>query len=275
VDPITKDYPELTPYQFASNTPIFGIDLDGKELLGYKWLFDIWLEWKFGDPTGAKRFKAGAEKKIAIENGLMPYHNDNVPKQVQNQLDHINNIEANTKLVAGANQYGIFILSTWADISTSIIPLGEAGVIIRSEMSALRVRVATKVYEANGLKGSRLIDHLKYYDFDQKVYKGALEEGTELVQYKLKNSKGGIGDYYAPKDTKPEEIGLSFDDIDWENSFSVKLDFKVEGNLISTHAKNKPLYYDPSRISTGGGTQIYNPDLKNYATFSKIEKPNL
>ncbi|ASZ10855.1 hypothetical protein KTO58_21180 [Chitinophaga pendula] len=33
VDPITKQYPELTPYQFASNSPIMGIDLDGLELL--------------------------------------------------------------------------------------------------------------------------------------------------------------------------------------------------------------------------------------------------
>ncbi len=33
VDPITKDYPELTPYQFASNRPIDGIDQDGLEFL--------------------------------------------------------------------------------------------------------------------------------------------------------------------------------------------------------------------------------------------------
>jgi RHS repeat-associated protein len=32
VDPITAKYPELTPYQFASNTPIQGIDLDGLEV---------------------------------------------------------------------------------------------------------------------------------------------------------------------------------------------------------------------------------------------------
>jgi RHS repeat-associated protein len=31
VDPITAEYPELTPYQFASNTPIQAIDLDGAE----------------------------------------------------------------------------------------------------------------------------------------------------------------------------------------------------------------------------------------------------
>ncbi|ANE51374.1 RHS repeat-associated core domain-containing protein [Flavisolibacter tropicus] len=31
VDPITKNYPMLTPYQFASNSPISGVDLDGLE----------------------------------------------------------------------------------------------------------------------------------------------------------------------------------------------------------------------------------------------------
>ena len=32
VDPLTKSYPMLTPYQFASNTPIVGVDIDGLEL---------------------------------------------------------------------------------------------------------------------------------------------------------------------------------------------------------------------------------------------------
>jgi RHS repeat-associated protein len=31
VDPLTQQYPELTPYQFASNRPLDGVDLDGKE----------------------------------------------------------------------------------------------------------------------------------------------------------------------------------------------------------------------------------------------------
>lgn len=30
-DPLTKSYPQLTPYQFASNTPIWAIDIDGLE----------------------------------------------------------------------------------------------------------------------------------------------------------------------------------------------------------------------------------------------------
>jgi RHS repeat-associated protein len=35
VDPITNSYPHLTPYQFASNRPIDGIDLDGLEYITY------------------------------------------------------------------------------------------------------------------------------------------------------------------------------------------------------------------------------------------------
>src|SRR3982750_4585978 len=35
VDPISNRYPELTPYQFASNTPIWGIDWDGEEVRVY------------------------------------------------------------------------------------------------------------------------------------------------------------------------------------------------------------------------------------------------
>jgi RHS repeat-associated protein len=36
VDPLQEEYPELTPYQFASNNPIQNIDLDGLEGSDYK-----------------------------------------------------------------------------------------------------------------------------------------------------------------------------------------------------------------------------------------------
>lgn len=35
VDPLTKKYPELTPYQFASNSPIQAVDIDGLEGVQY------------------------------------------------------------------------------------------------------------------------------------------------------------------------------------------------------------------------------------------------
>ncbi len=41
VDPITNQYPSLTPYQFASNRPIDGIDQDGLEYLRFDKVADI------------------------------------------------------------------------------------------------------------------------------------------------------------------------------------------------------------------------------------------
>jgi RHS repeat-associated protein len=46
VDPITKEYPELTPYQFASNTPNQAVDLDGLEAAyvatSAEYMFGVW-----------------------------------------------------------------------------------------------------------------------------------------------------------------------------------------------------------------------------------------
>ncbi len=40
VDPLQTDYPELTPYQFASNSPVANVDLDGLESYYYLPLFN-------------------------------------------------------------------------------------------------------------------------------------------------------------------------------------------------------------------------------------------
>ena len=42
VDPLTKGYPELTPYQFSSNTPIQATDLDGEEASTAQWKLWFW-----------------------------------------------------------------------------------------------------------------------------------------------------------------------------------------------------------------------------------------
>jgi RHS repeat-associated protein len=43
VDPLASDFPELTPYQFASNTPIWAIDLDGLEAyFSNEGIFEKW-----------------------------------------------------------------------------------------------------------------------------------------------------------------------------------------------------------------------------------------
>jgi RHS repeat-associated protein len=40
VDPLAPKFPELTPYQFAHNSPIDGVDLDGRERLDFRLTFE-------------------------------------------------------------------------------------------------------------------------------------------------------------------------------------------------------------------------------------------
>ena len=50
VDPITNQYPELTPFQFASNTPIWAIDRDGLEA------WPVTKQWSTNDVAGFSTF---------------------------------------------------------------------------------------------------------------------------------------------------------------------------------------------------------------------------
>jgi len=57
VDPLTKSFPDLTPYQFGSNTPIMAIDLDGLE---------AWIatqKWSKQDKKGYSTFAEAQLKK--------------------------------------------------------------------------------------------------------------------------------------------------------------------------------------------------------------------
>ncbi len=60
IDPLTKSYPQLTPYQFAGNNPIAGIDLDGGE---FYWYVYEWLEKKMFGTTHLKKVRQGATEQ--------------------------------------------------------------------------------------------------------------------------------------------------------------------------------------------------------------------
>jgi RHS repeat-associated protein len=133
VDSLTKQYSELTPYQFASNCPILGVDRDGLEFWHNKWIYDIWLNWMFGDPTGAKRLYEGAERKVMVETGQIDYQSsDLLTDREKQQLDKKNLNRANADIIAGSGQATVFIVQTSFDVTSSAIPV-ERGVAMGVE----------------------------------------------------------------------------------------------------------------------------------------------
>ncbi len=59
VDPLAPEYPELTPYQFASNSPISNIDLDGLERIFYR---DVYVD----EIVGIVRQRVGFAEDIYV-----------------------------------------------------------------------------------------------------------------------------------------------------------------------------------------------------------------
>jgi hypothetical protein len=59
VDPLSSEYNDLTPYQFASNRPIDGVDLDGEEW----WSAVKWLEKKLLGTNHLEKIETGFVKR--------------------------------------------------------------------------------------------------------------------------------------------------------------------------------------------------------------------
>ncbi|HEY4063621.1 MAG TPA: RHS repeat-associated core domain-containing protein, partial [Puia sp.] len=77
VDPLSKSYAQLTPYQYSGNSPISGIDLDGKE---FNWFMLEWAEKKLLGTTHLQKMRQGAIEQAAkdvsdIYNGIKDFIN--------------------------------------------------------------------------------------------------------------------------------------------------------------------------------------------------------
>jgi len=65
VDPLIDKYPELTPYQFSSNSPIANVDVDGQE--------SYWYQFDINKKTGEVTVKLTAVKKSWLD-WITPSH---------------------------------------------------------------------------------------------------------------------------------------------------------------------------------------------------------
>ncbi|TAE46382.1 MAG: hypothetical protein EAY69_08885, partial [Cytophagales bacterium] len=80
VDPITAQYPELTPYQFASNRPIDGIDLDGLE-----WSYTVGKNGKVNSIMANVHFKL--DEKLIEKFNLSSEEIKNIKEAISKEFD--------------------------------------------------------------------------------------------------------------------------------------------------------------------------------------------
>lgn len=129
VDPITKKYPELTPYQFASNSPIWAIDIDGLE---------AWIttnQWSKSDINGFARYATAKIKEYKAEKIkddcanfalrlIVDYaHDNNLPLALTNSSGQ--NFDASSTEYSSYDQY---LNAVRGGMQAADLPLNSYGV---------------------------------------------------------------------------------------------------------------------------------------------------
>jgi RHS repeat-associated protein len=224
VDPITKQYPELTPYQFASNHPIDGIDLDG-------------LEFK---RTIMTLFFGGLEKRATVTQ-LKPVTSVqivNKPWITVEQLHQINPSRSLAELQPWANALNDFDPS---DFNISA-PLRQAHFLaqISAETDGFRVTVEDMDKSAKRIRDSHK-SMRSLSDKEINEYVGQPEKlankvygNTTQVGRDMGNDKEGDGYLYigrGPIQLTGKDSYAKF--TKWfQNKYNSKLDFVANPDLL-------------------------------------------
>ena len=142
VDPIARQYPELTPYQYASDRPIDGVDRDGNEWwnpldlhngpIGFdadvaSYLFDLIFIKPFRTfSEGATNVMQGDVQKTLAQTGTSDnQNNSHITDDVKKQNADENIKEGTAKMVLGLGQ----MVQSSADISTTYTPVFMEGLL--------------------------------------------------------------------------------------------------------------------------------------------------
>jgi len=183
VDPITADYPELTPYQFAANTPIMAIDLDGLENFPY---------------LGARDYISGGKAELKVytaEDGK----NTGVYTFKEHKREY-RMAEYRTNIVdKGAFNYyhsrNIYFIQDKTIINQSDFEVGD-GSIIRTKgtswhywMSSNDISQAAKVIgkTADGIGAGVYVGAVIGAAIPAAIYTGVLSLGSKSIGFRLAN----------------------------------------------------------------------------------------
>lgn len=289
VDPLTKQYPELTPYQFASNRSIDGIDQDGLEVIQYT----LAKQGVYG-PTVAKLsngyedgVKASVKKTWSFvtsdawkartwrETGLLLGEmatkgspstswipTPRVDAVVQGFEDNVINGDAYSR-AKYLSEVGTDLLLAKGVSKGFTVTRGMA----LTEKIAARSNFAKSFYESVG--GN--VRDVSGINLSEKVSAVGLNTNTKLYQWTI---DGKLGDYFSPTkngknlglpqmpDGTPAYFDRATNTLKPRTLVEVNLPVGTElKGLKSTASDIKP-WDGASGMNKGGDIQIFSPQVK-------------
>ena len=261
VDPLTPKYPELTPYQYASNTPIQAVDLDGKEASQANIYADVEYhisklrhphapEWKIRIESEINAFFDNPIISVPFRGSLAPLDVYEYTNRNSNQKDPNIRAENSEKAKAAVVDLGTgLVLGKSISVLTKVIGAGGKAVYKYFSSSSIRfsqgsVNGYTKILESmkvSGWKGDP-IDIVKmedgiYTTIDNTRLMAAQEAGI--------NVKANAHSY---NDLIPEELAPRFANKEGELP-------KTWGEAVKNRMKNQNSSFKAENVS-GNGTFI-------------------
>jgi RHS repeat-associated protein len=274
VDPLTISYPELSPYQYAENSPILFIDLDGLEkalpwyLRENKFGGKPVLTLGLGNISRAQRIESYQNKNVATKvgtfawnviasawNGIADTWNDGMGGKTGSDMliESIQSIEKvkveDFKRVETWENIGGLILTAYATkrITKSF---GAAVGAAEARVGVNRINFAKDFYVKQGFTEAKALEHIEGIDITKKVFTTTLKKGTVIQQWV---GEKGVGSYFATAENgATQNLGLNDYNKRTLKQFTVTSDIEV---LQSTAGEYKG--------ATGGGTQFFSTELKS------------
>jgi RHS repeat-associated protein len=248
LDPLTDDYPELTPYQYASCEPIGNIDIDGLE--GESALTAATAK------TLQEVIVTGSTKVISLSN-----------KAAQIGLKILDVVTDAIPIVSGIKDiYNGIKEGNWLDIAIGVVSI-VADVVTLGGSSIAKGVIKTAIKEGSELLSKDLIkEGLK--EGVEKGFKEIVEKETKEVVEKnvKKEAKGIIYKRTNPK-TGEEYIGQAKSDkrfLKRQKEHDKKIGIKHKYDVLDRAKPGKKLNVaEKTHIRRGGGIKKNGGKLEN------------
>jgi RHS repeat-associated protein len=266
VDPLSKKYPFLSPYQFASNNPIGGIDLDGLEFANPQLLMkkeypvlkgisdgiseSLTYTWNFvtHDAYTPEPYVAAWNLYSEFTDMMWYGTSGNAPQPTPGMdaiaksiKDDIINGDAYSRSKIGAR--------IGTDIATAYVSSKGMSALTNASKVAARTSLAKQFYKKAGYDSSRAASHIAGINFNNPVQTITLKKGT-IVQQWVKDGK--LGNYFTNLENgAAQNLGITYGDRTLI-PYTLTEDVKVLKSTAADLGGN-----------AGGGVQYFSRELKD------------